>query len=123
MSRTVTVGLDGSPESRAAAEWAAREAELRGLPLRLVHVWEPVPEPVAESVQLAPARQKHWSERIPGEAAARIRSRHPGVEVIVEPVPGRPMDVLPEVAKGTDLLVLGSRGLGGLRGFLVGSVG
>ncbi|MYS14675.1 universal stress protein, partial [Streptomyces sp. SID4982] len=33
MPRTVTAGLDGSAESRAAAEWAAREARLRGLPL------------------------------------------------------------------------------------------
>ncbi len=39
MPRTVTVGLDGSPESRAAADWAAREAKLRGLPLKLVNVW------------------------------------------------------------------------------------
>lgn len=123
MPRTVTVGLDGSLESRAAAEWAAQEAELRGLPLRLVHVWEPVPEPVAESVHLAPAKQRHWSERIPREVAAKIRSRHPDVNVIVEPVPGRPWDVLPKVAKDTDLLVLGSRGLSGLGGFLVGSVG
>lgn len=123
MSRTVTVGLDGSIESRAAAEWAAEEAELRGSPLRLVHVWEPVPEPVAESVRLAPAKQKHWSERIPREAAAKIRPRHPGLDVILEPVPGRPWEVLPEVAKDTELLVLGSRGLSGFRGFLVGSVG
>ncbi|GAA2271905.1 universal stress protein [Streptomyces atrovirens] len=123
MSRTITVGLDGSLESRAAAEWAAREAKLRGLPLRLVHVWEPVPEPVAESVHLSAEKQRHWSERIPGEVAAKIRSRHPGVEVTVEPIPGRPMDVLPEVAKDTELLVLGSRGLSGLGGFLVGSVG
>ncbi|MFS4095412.1 universal stress protein [Streptomyces sp. AF1A] len=43
MHRTVTAGLDGSPESRAAAEWAAREARLRGLPLRIVHVGEPLP--------------------------------------------------------------------------------
>ena len=49
MLRTITVGLDGSRESRAAAEWAAREAGLRGLPLKIVHVWEPVPEPMAQA--------------------------------------------------------------------------
>ncbi|MGV9238841.1 universal stress protein, partial [Streptomyces nigra] len=35
MARTITVGLDGSSESRAAAEWAAREATLRQVPVRL----------------------------------------------------------------------------------------
>ncbi|WP_437097587.1 universal stress protein, partial [Streptomyces longwoodensis] len=49
MVSTVVAGLDGSPESRAAAEWAAREARLRGLPLKIVHVWEPLPEPLAQA--------------------------------------------------------------------------
>ncbi|MDX2784964.1 universal stress protein, partial [Streptomyces caniscabiei] len=49
MSRTVTVGIDGSPESLAAAAWAAREARLRALPLRLVNVWEMVPEPMGRA--------------------------------------------------------------------------
>src|SRR5687767_442617 len=84
MSRTVTVGLDGSRESLAAAEWAAREAKLRELPLRLVNVWEPVPEPMAQAPLLGAETQTHWSERIPREAAAGLRLRHPGVEITVE---------------------------------------
>ncbi|MGQ4388673.1 universal stress protein [Streptomyces sp. SAS_270] len=38
-----TVGLDGSTQSIAAADWAAREAEQREASLRLVHAWEPQP--------------------------------------------------------------------------------
>ncbi|MEU9552045.1 universal stress protein [Streptomyces werraensis] len=123
MSRNVTVGLDGSPESRSAAEWAAREAKLRGLPLRLVHVWEPVPEPVAQAPLLGAETQAHWGERIPRETAEALRVRHPGVQVETEQIPGRPMDVLAKASKDAELLVLGSRGLSGIRGFLVGSVG
>jgi nucleotide-binding universal stress UspA family protein len=123
MSRNVTVGLDGSLESRAAAEWAAREAKLRGLPLRLVHVWEPVPEPMAQAPLLGAETQAHWSERIPREAAEGLRLRHPGVDVDMEQIAGRPMDALAEAAKDAELLVLGSRGLSGFGGFLVGSVG
>ncbi|WP_372509570.1 universal stress protein [Streptomyces humicola] len=37
MTRSVVVGIDGSRDSHVAGEWAAQEAALRGLPLRLVH--------------------------------------------------------------------------------------
>ncbi|EFL29912.1 stress-inducible protein [Streptomyces viridochromogenes DSM 40736] len=123
MFRSVLVGLDGSSESRAAAEWAAREAKLRGLPLRLVHVWEPVPEPMAQAPLLGAETQQHWSERIPRETAEGLQSRHPGVDVTAVHLNGRPGDVLVDVARDAELLVLGSRGLSGVGGFMVGSVG
>ncbi|MEU9286570.1 universal stress protein [Streptomyces sp. NPDC048275] len=135
MPRTVTVGLDGTPESRAAAEWAAREAKLRGLPLKVVHVWEPVPAPMAQAPLLGAETQQHWSERgemgvppaegwgrAPSEEADGIRMRHPGVEVVMEQVSGRPAEALADAAKDAELLVLGSRGLSGVGGFVVGSV-
>ncbi|MFE2065784.1 universal stress protein [Streptomyces sp. NPDC059467] len=123
MTRTVTVGLDGSPESRAAAEWAAREAELLELPLKLVHVWEPVPAPMAQAPVLGPEIHRHWTERVPREAAEGVRLRHPGLDVSSEQLPGRPADVLVGAANDAELLVLGSRALGGIGGFMVGSVG
>lgn len=123
MSRTITVGLDGSPESRAAAEWAAREAQLRGLPVKLLQVWEPVPEPMALAQLLGADTHQHWTERVLREAAGELRSRHPGVEVTTEHVTGKPAEALARAAGDAELLVLGSRGLGGIRGFLVGSVG
>ncbi|MET9574087.1 universal stress protein [Streptomyces sp. DT199] len=123
MSRTITVGLDGSPESLAAAEWAAREAKLRGLALRLLHVYEPVPEPMAQAPLLGAETHQHWSEKIPREAAGGLRLRHPGVEVTARHLAGRPSEVLGEAARTAELLVLGSRGMSGISGFLVGSVG
>ncbi|MFG3203814.1 universal stress protein [Streptomyces sp. NPDC048192] len=123
MPRTITVGLDGSSESRAAAEWAAREAELRGLPVKLVQVWEPLPEPTAQAPLLGAETHQHWTERIPRESAEGLRLRHPGVEVTTEQLTGRPAEALVDAAEDAELLVLGSRGLGGIGGFLVGSVG
>ena len=123
MSRYITVGVDGSPESRAAAEWAAREAALRGVPLKLVHVWEPVPAPMAQAPLLGAETQAHWTERVPREVAQGLRERHPGVEVSTEQLSGTPGDMLVAAAQDADLLVVGSRGLSGLGGFLIGSVG
>ncbi|QDY75367.1 universal stress protein [Streptomyces qinzhouensis] len=118
----VTVGLDGSPESLAAAEWAAREAALRGAPLKLVSVWEPVPM-AARAAFLGEESRDHWSGRIPAEAAAGVRESHPELDVTADQSTGRPGEVLARLAEESALLVLGSRGLSGFRGFLVGSVG
>ncbi|WP_031223691.1 universal stress protein [Streptomyces roseochromogenus] len=122
MSRTVTVGLDGSPESRAAAEWAAREAQLRSLPLKIVYVPEPLPKHLAQAPLLGPETHQRWTEQMPSESAEGIRLRHPGIEVITETLTGTVADILCEAAGSADLLVLGSRGFGGMGGFLVGSV-
>ncbi|WP_055554998.1 universal stress protein [Streptomyces sp. NBRC 110028] len=136
MPRTITVGIDGSPESRAAAEWAAREAKLRGLPVKLIHVWEPIPEHLADATHSGAETLQHWTGRsemgvppaegwgrIPREAAESLRLRHPGVEVTTEQLTGLPAEAVARAAQDAELLVLGSRGLGGIGGFLVGSVG
>ncbi|MEV6294931.1 universal stress protein [Streptomyces sp. NPDC051896] len=122
MSRTVTVGVDDSPESGAAAEWAAREALLRGLALKIMYISESTPRVVARTPLLDPDAYRHWAEQVTSESADGIRLRHPGIEVITEQLTGTPADVLCEVAGFAELLVLGSRALGGLEGFMVGSV-
>ncbi|MFF9171295.1 MULTISPECIES: universal stress protein [unclassified Streptomyces] len=123
MVATVVVGLDGSRESRDAAEWAAREAHLRGLPLRVVHVVEAVPRPWDQAPLWGGETQADWSERIPRETIEGLRLRHPGVAVSLVRLSGRPAELLPDAASDAELLVLGSRGMSGVGGFLVGSVG
>jgi nucleotide-binding universal stress UspA family protein len=125
MTRTVTAGLDGSPESRAAAEWAAREARLRDLPLKILHVFEvfePAPLPAAQAPLPGAETGQDRAERIPSEAAEGLRLRHPGLEVITEQVHGEPAQILAEAADAAELLALGSRGLGGIGGFMTGAV-
>ncbi|MGW0826888.1 universal stress protein [Streptomyces sp. NPDC002845] len=123
MSRTVTAGLDGSPESVAAAEWAAREAELRGLPLRLVNVLEVVPEVMGHEPFLEAETRQDWGDRFPQDTADGLRARHPGLDVSAERLFGRASEVLTGVARESELLALGSCGLSGIAGFLLGSVG
>ncbi|MFG3496534.1 universal stress protein [Streptomyces sp. NPDC047928] len=178
MAGDVTVGVDGSPESLAAADWGADEAALRGARLRLVHVreWPATPEVPLTYTDV----QEHHEEELLRTAAGRARSRHPGLAVATRTPTGRAAAALAlevtgpmgrdeaeepdgaggrtaasapvqaggpaeaeradeaggsaeaelsdearrrDEAKGTELLVLGSRGLGGILGFLIGSVG
>ncbi|GAA1566301.1 universal stress protein [Streptomyces globosus] len=120
MSRTVTVGLDGSPESLAAAQWAAQEARRRGVPLRLLRAWSVGEDPRTRVVDAATARG--WGERTLAITERRLRRRHPGLDVETAWVAGDPVEELCGAAEEAELLVLGSRGLGGLAGFLAGSV-
>ncbi|MFI1212578.1 universal stress protein [Streptomyces sp. NPDC020802] len=120
MLRHVTAGIDGSPESLAAAHWAAREATRRGAALRLVHAWEWHPRP-APSVP-ADMSQRAWAEGMPARAVDSMRAAHPGLQVIGQAVADSPVAALLKEAEQAELLVLGSRGLGGFAGFLMGSV-
>jgi nucleotide-binding universal stress UspA family protein len=116
----VIAGVDGSPESLAAAEWAAREAARRNRPLRLVHAWNWHPrQDVGEP---ATAAQRHLARRSLRQAEDRIRRTCPNVVLDDEQVEGPATAALLRAAEQTDLLVLGSRGLSGFTGFLVGSV-
>jgi nucleotide-binding universal stress UspA family protein len=119
MSRNVTVGVDGSLESWAAAEWAAREADLLRAPLRVVHVWQPLTQAPLLGVEAG----RDQAEQMLQEAAEGLRRRHPRIQVTVEHLPGRPAEALCRAASEAELLALGSRALGGVGGFVLGSVG
>lgn len=123
MPRHVTAGVDSSPESLAAAHWAAREALLRNAPLLLVHVEEwPLPVAVAAPT-IDRDDHRRWADRLLDAAAAELRERHPGADVTTRRLSGRAPAALAVEAASSDLLVLGSRGLGTVSGALMGSVG
>ncbi|WP_405577290.1 universal stress protein [Streptomyces sp. NBC_01092] len=119
--RPVVVGLDGSRESLAAADWAAREALRRGLPLRLVHAWEGGTSPdESESPELEAPRS--WARRILRSAMDRINERYPQVYLSVEQISRPAADALVAAGDEAELLVLGSRAFSGFGGFMAGSV-
>ncbi|WP_055589105.1 universal stress protein [Peterkaempfera griseoplana] len=117
MTLPVTAGVDGSPESLAAARWAAAEAVRREAPLRLVLAWPwlfNAPPRVHDDTGRA--------EEMLDEAANGLRTGYPGLEVTTRRVAEHPAEVLVAAAGESGLLALGSRGLGAVAGFLIGSV-
>ncbi|MEU4585551.1 universal stress protein [Kitasatospora aureofaciens] len=77
MRLEITVGLDGSAESLSAARWPAREAQLRGLPVRLVHLWllSPVAAPHLPSGEVRTV----VGQRILRGAESELRGHYPDV--------------------------------------------
>ncbi|MCT2591606.1 universal stress protein [Streptomyces sp. N2-109] len=120
MSPTIVAGLDGSSESRTAVLWAAREAVRREGTLRIIQVHDNTAYPYGPIVDERAARE--WCERNVEEAAADLAHRLPDLRTSPEMHLGRPRDVLPDMSADSELLVLGSRGLGTVLGFIVGSV-
>ncbi|MEU9545030.1 MULTISPECIES: universal stress protein [Streptomyces] len=116
----VIAGVDGSAESLAAAEWAAHEAARRDLPLRLTHVWNWHPR--QEDGEPVTAAQRHQARRVLRQAEERVRSAAPDVHLYDEQVEGPATAALLKTAQEAELMVLGSRGLSGFTGFLMGSV-
>ncbi|MFB0627474.1 universal stress protein [Streptomyces sp. AB3(2024)] len=120
MDHRITVGLDGSPESGAAARWAAREAALRGAELRLFHA-EGSSVPVGAPAATSEVR-RGWAEALLQDSAEALHHVHPELRITRESFDGPPAASLATAAASADLLVLGSRGLGTLTGFVLGSV-
>lgn len=121
MTQGIVVGLDGTEQAEAAAEWAAEEARLRGTGVHLVHVLEASPEALIPLVSREPVEP--WAEELLARTAAGLRERIPGLSVTTRMLPSSPATSLVAAADEAELLVLGSRALGGVTGYLVGSVG
>ncbi|MFC4119901.1 universal stress protein [Nonomuraea zeae] len=119
----IIVGVDGSVASRAAVEWAAGDAVRKRVPLRIVHAVDTSWYQVGRRPDAAPpGTLLREGRRALREAEALVRERQPSVEVTTLEVEGEPAVVLREQAEDAVELVVGSRGLGGFSGALLGSV-
>jgi nucleotide-binding universal stress UspA family protein len=126
MTGRIVVGIDGSETSMLAARWAAWEARIRGAEVTLVAAWELPMNAfafgyVAVSDDLVKGMIKGAEDNL---ATALEAVRSVGVDLKVETtvVEGQASAVLLKAAENADLLVIGSRGLGGFRELLLGSV-
>lgn len=123
MTMPVVVGIDGSAAAERALGWAAAEADLRHLPLTVLHVSQlitvPPGVPPATSMNAALAAQcQKWLD----DAVTVVKAVAPEVAVTTELVDDTVLDALTKRSASARLLVLGSRGLGGFAELLAGSV-
>ena len=120
----IVVGVDGSEQSMGALHWAAREARRRGAPLHMVTAYS-VPMFGGSTFDVGyaafdDAAMNRAVEDLVGEARRRVAELDVDVRSTVQA--GDPSSVLLELSEDAQLLVLGSRGWGGLIGRLLGSV-
>ncbi|HET7352116.1 MAG TPA: universal stress protein [Marmoricola sp.] len=108
----VVVGADGSERGKVALAWAADAAIAHGLPLTVLFA-RPDATGLAHEVTEAAGTL--------GEALALVRDRQPTIEAKALQTPDAPVQSLLTAGETADFIVLGSRGIGGFRGLLVGS--
>ncbi|MFE2292516.1 universal stress protein [Streptomyces sp. NPDC059452] len=118
----VVVGVDASPQARAAALWAAAEAELRGQPLNIVHAADIDGRSVLTSAETIQALRDTARDLL-AETADAVREQHPDLIVTKELSRQDAAASLHAAAGDRGTIVVGSRGLGGFAALTLGSVG
>ena len=128
MFSSIVVGIDGSDTAAEAVRQATVLARSVGARIELVSAYEPVTDArLRESI--AVPEDLHWiinpreDVEVTLEAAA-ARIREAGVDVEVFARQGDPADAILDVAeeRGSDLIVVGNKGMTGAKRFLLGSV-
>ncbi|MFE0677235.1 universal stress protein [Streptomyces sp. NPDC058867] len=124
MRLPLVVGVDGSPGSLRAVDWAAGEAVRHGRALRLVYasLWERYEGAVPPDEPDEPPSEETAAQDVLAAAAERARRREPGVAVSTEVIPDEAAHALLAETRRAFAVVTGSRGRGRLTELLLGTV-
>ena len=121
---TIVVGTDGSPNAQAAVHRATGIAKDGGARLHLVSAYPDAAfsEEISSSAKRQPVNLREVAESVLAREEGAIAAQ--GVEVMSHARQGEPAHVIVQVAEeqNADLIVVGARGLTGLKRFLLGSV-
>jgi len=126
-AKPIVAATDGSEHAVRAVEWAAREAVLRGAPLRIVSVAAMPPrmmlerENVADVETVAGVLRDNRDEAL-STAADRAAAVAPGLVIDTDVLTGAPAEAVTESGAGALMLVVGSRGMGAFAALVLGSV-
>lgn len=119
----VVVGVDGSEQSGLALEFGFEVAAVHGWALDAVCAWQPVEsfDPAAWTLEKAEAA-RHARHQALRESVAPYEAKFPAVNAATYVIEGRPSTVLFGQSRRAELVVVGTRGHGGIAGLLLGSV-
>jgi len=124
--KPIVVGTDGSRESRRAVEWAAREAVLRGAPLRIVSAASVLPRMAGShgtsEYETVAGLLNEDRDHALASAAEVAGATAPGLLIDTDKLTGPPALAVTESGNGALMLVVGSRGIGAFTAMLLGSV-
>ena len=118
----IVVGIDGSPTSTAALEYACRRAEATGETVVAIHGWHYREPSTGVWSSTTPSVDIEERELLLAESIAGVRADHPDVLLEQEVVAVAPAKCLVDASGSASLVVVGSRGLGFFTGMLLGSV-
>jgi nucleotide-binding universal stress UspA family protein len=113
----IVAGVDGSASALRAAVWAANEAALRHIPLRLAHAINVSAISYLSNTEALESKGRQYL----AEAEAAVRVSHPEVNIEVDLRHANPVPSLVDLSRLARLVVVGSRGRGGFSGILAGS--
>lgn len=120
---TIVVGVDGSDGSGKALRWALREARLRNAAVRVVYAWAyPEVSTYHEAVHALRIPFGEEAAALLDHAVEAVAPDAEGIKIEKVVVENQAAPALVETARDASLLVVGSRGLGGFSGLLLGSV-
>jgi nucleotide-binding universal stress UspA family protein len=125
--KLIVVGVDGSDSSRKALSWAYDEAAHHGASITAISTWHPPAMPMTPPYGSIPpegyaSQPKQEALNLLERFVGALDVREPAVDVQTAVEEGNPAEVLIERSKEADLVVVGSRGHGGFKGMLLGSV-
>ena len=120
----VVVGLQDAPDSLAAGKLAVAEAEQRGVPLVALYAWDIAPElgDLGALARLDPVKTQRDLDQMLTELLEPLIADHPDLPVQRRVVQGSARTALVDASALASLVVIGSRGLGGFAGLLLGSI-
>jgi nucleotide-binding universal stress UspA family protein len=125
MTTTIVVGVDGSEGSVRALEFALEEARIRDADVKAVSAWHVAAAAYNSGwvpVTVDPSDYERIARASLEQSLVKAYAAESGVSVTPLLREGQPADVLVAESREADLLVVGSRGLGGFKGLLLGSV-